>query len=160
MNLNVVYAVISLTGIWIIMSEIINVPTIIKGVTIGIGCVYIAYKFLPSYKINKIRLFRLSLYPFFLIGQIYYSAFRVIKLIFSGANVDIVDIKTKLSNNFLQTILANSITIVPGSISLDIKNNTLTVLRLIEKTNVSADPEIAGKMLKGKLEKMLLKIQR
>ena len=160
MNLNVVYAVISLTGIWIIMSEIINVPTIIKGVVIGIGCVYIAYKFLPSYKINKIRLFRLSLYPIFLIGQIYYSAFRVIKLIFSGANVDIVDIKTKLSNSFLQTILANSITIVPGSISLDLKENTLTVLRLMEKTNVSSDPEIAGEMLKGKLERVLLKIQK
>ena len=68
--------------------------------------------------------------------------------------------QAKISNSFLQTILANSITIVPGSISLDLKGDTITVLRFIEKTNVPKDPEIAGEMLKGKLEKTLLKMER
>ena len=160
MNLNVIYAVISLTGVWIIMSGVISIPTIITGNVIAIGCVYISYKFLPSQKISRIGLFRLSLYPFFLLGQIYYSAFRVIKLIFTNASVDIVNINTKITNSFLQTILANSITIVPGSISLDLNENSITAIRLIEKKNVSKDPFVAGEMLKGSMERVLLKIQK
>jgi multicomponent Na+:H+ antiporter subunit E len=155
----VIFAVILLAGTWVILSEDISVITIISGIVIGILCIYISNKLLPAQKIKNIKVFRLIIYIFYLFIQIYLSAFKVLKLIFTGARVDIVYVKTKIKNSFLQTMLANSITLPPGTISLDLKDSTITVLRLTNEKD-DQDEEIAGEVIKGKFEKMLLKMEK
>jgi multisubunit Na+/H+ antiporter MnhE subunit len=91
---------------------------------------------------------------------VYLGGFIVIKQILTHADVDIVRIKTKVSNKFLQTVLSNSITLIPGSTSLDMTDNTITVLRFKDKIDDSPDSEKAGEALKGNLEKILLKAER
>jgi len=160
LNTVVLYAVILLTGIWIILSESITVVTAVSGAVISIACVFISTKMLPVQKIKNVKISRLILYLFYLFGQIYLSAFKVIKFIFTGADVDIINVKTKISNSFLQTILASSITLPPGTISLELKDNVITVLRLKSRTKDFCDAETAGEAIKGKFEKMLLKMQK
>jgi multicomponent Na+:H+ antiporter subunit E len=155
-----VYVVLLLSATWIMLSEDISVQTIVSGIILSIICVYISSRLLADKKTVKIKLFRLTLYPFYLIGQVYLSAFYVIKLIIRGAEVNIIDVKTKISNNFFQTMLANSITLIPGTISLGITDNIITVLRLKEKNDEPCDPEAAGELIKGKIEKMLLKMEK
>ena len=99
------------------------------------------------------------MYPFYLIGQIYLAGFSAIKLILSQPKVDIVQVKTSVTNEFLKVILANSITLIPGTVSLDLKDETITVLWLREKTSGPEDLDNAGELIKGDLEKMLLKTQ-
>ena len=72
--------------------------------------------------------------------------------------VDIVTVKTKLKNESLRIILADSITLTPGSILLDLKDEFITLLWIRDKFTPS-DSETADRMLKGKLERRLLKAE-
>lgn len=160
MNIVVIYAIILLTVTWIILSESITVMTVIYGIIISAGCLYASNRLLPAQKIKNVKIFRLSIYLFYLIGRIYFSSFKVIKLIFSDPEVDIVKVKTQISNKFLRTLLANSISLPPGTISLDLKDDTITVLRLKDKTDELLDSETNSGLIMGKFEKMLLKMQK
>lgn len=160
MNTVVLYAIILLTGTWIILSEDFSIVTLVSGIVISIVCLIISTRLLPAQKIKNVKIFRLVFYIFYLFGQIYLSAFKALKLILTGADVDIVNVKTQITNSFLQTILANSITLPPGTISLELNDNVITVLRLKKKTDDSLDAMSAGESIKGRFEKMLLKMQK
>jgi len=100
------------------------------------------------------------LYLFYLIGQIYIGGISAIKIILFGAHVEIVKIQTHIRNKVLRTILVNSITLVPGSVSLDLSEDVITVLWLKRKTSGAPDIDNADEILKDKLEGMLLKAQK
>jgi multicomponent Na+:H+ antiporter subunit E len=90
----------------------------------------------------------------------YWAAILAIKLILVGAKADVVKIRTKIKSDFLKVALANSITLVPGSVTLDLKDNRLTVMMLRDKNAKDEDLENAGKLMTEKLEKRLLKAQK
>ena len=153
------YIVLLLTAIWIVLSESFTVSTALIGLVISVASVFFCRRLLPFSKIENINYFRLAIYPFYLLGQVYLSAFNVMRLIFTGADVEIVKVKTRISNVFLRAILANSITLAPGTVSLELKDDTITVLRLKEKTDNSKAVKSADESIKGNLEKMLIKAE-
>ena len=146
--------------IWIALMGSFSVRMTVLGAVISAGCVYFYSRMLPFPQITNINLFRLALYPVFLLVQVYVSAFAVMKIIITGAAVDTIQIKTGITNPFLRTLLANSITLIPGSISLELRDDTITVLRLLEKNPKNQNAEKAGRALQNRLEKMLLKMER
>ena len=154
----VLYKVVALTVIWFILKEEFTLSSALAGVIIGFCCVFFYYMLFPFPRIRGLNLFRLFVYIFYLMGQVYIGGFISIKRFLKGADVDIIQIKTKLSNDFLKTVLANSMTLIPGSISLDLTDDTFTMLRF-KKKNDDADMEKAGEALKGKLERLLLKVE-
>ena len=160
MNRNTVWTILLLTVIWVILSESLTVFSVLTGIGISVLCTYFCYRFLPFPRITNINFFRLALFPFYLIGEVYLSAFNAIKLILTGANVDAIEIKTQISSNFLRTLLANSITLTPCTVSLELNDDTITVLMLTGKTNSRRDTENTVASIKNKLEKMLLKAQK
>ena len=160
MNKNSIYSIIILTFLWVILSERISPVTMAAGLFIGAGCVFFSGKFLPLNKITGVNFFRLAMYPLYLIGQIYLAGFQAIRLILSGSKVDIVEIKTEITNEFLEVILANSITLIPGTVSLELKDEKITVLWLRDKKSGSDDMDKADEIIKGNLERKLLKAQR
>lgn len=83
-----------------------------------------------------------------------------IHVVLTDAHVEIVEVKTKITNMFLRTILVNSITFVPGSVSLDLQDDTITVLWLQRKKVGAQNIGNADELLKGKLERMLIKVQK
>ena len=149
-----------MTAIWIILTESFTVRTVATGFIISIGCVFFCNRFLPSPKTESINLFRLVLYIVYLFKQLYRAGLACIVIILTNAHVEIVEIKTQITNKFLRIILVNSITLVPGSISLDLNDDTITVLWLKKKTAETTEKEDAGEILKGKLERMLIKAQK
>lgn len=158
MNINSLYTIILLTAVWIILQEGFTILIVVSGLAISVCCVFFARRFLPMPRPAPIKPLRLLLYLFFLLGQMYSACFMVIKIIFTGAHVEIVEIQTKLTNKFLQTILVNSITLVPGSVSLGLAENKITVLWLKKKNDVGSAN--ADEFLKGKLERVLIKAQK
>jgi len=160
MNTNAVYLTIFLTVIWVILRESFTVFTVASGLVISSGCVYFSNRFLPKTGSSQVSPFRLAIYLIFLLGQIYAAGFSVIKIILTNPHVEIVEVKTQITNKLLRTLLVNSITIVPGSVSLDLKGNTITVLWLTKKTTGYQDTENADELIKGRLEKMLLKAEK
>ena len=157
---NNLYTIIILSIAWVLLSENISIPIAVTGIIISICCVFFSFRFLPVSRTADINLFRLFIYLFYLMGQVYLSAFKAIKLIFKGAEVNVVEVKTQISKNFLRTIIAISITLTPGSISLDLKDDIITVLLLSEKKYDLQDKENAAMSIKKTLEKNLLKAEK
>ena len=154
---------IFLTLIWVILSENTDPLSIAAGVVVSFVAVHLSARFLPVPKISGISLFRLALYPFFIIWQIYLAGLNAMGLVIKGSVVNIVRIKTELTNDFTKTLLANSITLTPGTITIDLNQDELTVLWLRE-TPLSREellkPDELGEEIKGTMERELHKLQR
>ena len=70
-------------------------------------------------------------------------------------NPGIVKFKTSLKTNFSKMVLANAITLTPGTLSIDIIDDTYYIHWIDVKTT---DPEEAKAEIAGKFEEILLKI--
>ncbi|MCL2365953.1 MAG: Na+/H+ antiporter subunit E [Oscillospiraceae bacterium] len=151
-----VLGVFSLAVIWIVLRENFSLFDVALGVGAGIACLFFANRFLPAEPSEEIKLSRLITYPFWLVGQIYLSGFFVIKMIVLGARADIVHFNTRLNSNVLKVIMGNSITLVPGSITLDYHDSEYTVVWMRAK-NASKPKGDSGNAVKGKLEARLIK---
>ena len=160
LNMNNLYVIILLTLVWVVLVESFSVFSIIAGIAISTFSVLIFRHFLPLQKYTEFRFFRFIAYLFFLFGNIYVSAIKTIMLIFKETSFDTITLETRLSNPFLQTMLAASITLTPGTISLDVKDNTITVLFLKETSQSLEESRISVEATKDKLEKLLLKAEK
>ena len=159
--MGIAFKTIFLTFIWVILREDFTLPTIAIGVIISIGCIAYSRKFLPLSEVKNVRFFRLFLYLFYLIWQIYLSGFHVIKLIITGkARPDFVTVQTKLTNESLRVVLADSITLTPGSILLDLTDDKITVVLMVGTDESPLTGSLADREIKGSLEERLLKAQR
>ena len=157
------FITILLTAIYIILCEDLSPMTISIGLVIGAACTYYCERTLPLDGTADLKLSLLLLYPAYIVWQVYLAGLAAIQLIVKGADVDIVEIKTQISDGFLRSMLANSITLTPGTISLDLQKDTITVLWLREKTETPRLPEDAdavGEQIKGQFERRLQKIQK
>jgi multicomponent Na+:H+ antiporter subunit E len=145
--------------VWIILFEKLNPSIVISGFITGYICLFFTEKYLIGgsyYKEYPISLFGILKYIVFLVLEIYKAGFSTIFKVFSGKiNPGVVDVETDLKDDFSIIILANSITLTPGTVTLDKKDNKLKILWLDMETD---DPEEAGKLIKKNLEKHLRKI--
>jgi multicomponent Na+:H+ antiporter subunit E len=157
---NSVYLVVICTIIWIILTERYTLVSVSTGIVVSIGCVLFCRKFLPLDSIAGVNFLKLFVYIFYMLGQMYVSAILTIKLILKGAKADIVEIHTDISNEFLRVILANSITLVPGSITLEMREQKITILLLHEKTWGLLELAAASDKVKGGLERKLINMQK
>ena len=160
MKKNTLYTIILLTAAWIMLVERFTLPLLAAGFAISAICLYIYHRSLPLPEIAGINLLRLALYPLYLIWELYLSAFGAIKLVLTGAGVDVIEVKTRITNSFLQTMLANSVTLTPGTISLDLKDDRISILMLKGKAESHGDAQKAGEALISRLERFLIKAQK
>lgn len=70
-------------------------------------------------------------------------------------NPGIVKFKTKLTTNYSKMVLANSITLTPGTLTVDVIDDTFYIHWIDVKTT---DPEKAFTEIAESFEKILLKI--
>ncbi len=70
-------------------------------------------------------------------------------------NPGIVKIKTRIKSEMGKTFLANSITLTPGTFTVDIKDEFLYIHWINVKTT---DVEEASRTIAGRFEKFLIKI--
>ena len=151
----VVFPVLVFLAIWIIFTESLSPGMVLIGVAVSVGCAHFSERLLPMKVTAGVSFFKVGAYLFYLIGCIYMAGFNAIKLIVQGAKVDIVAIKTDIGNDFLKVMLANSITLTPGTITLDLEGEDITVLWLREKSSGAEDLENAGAIIKGGMEARL-----
>ena len=159
MGRHTIFVYIALTLIWIVLVEELSWRSLAMGMFSTIICLHFAGKFLPFEEIKRVNFFRLIIFPFFLIGQIYTSGFTVIKILLKGHKLDIVTIRTKIQNETLRVMLADTITLTPGSILLDLLEDSVVVLWMREK-NSKVDSDTAAEIIMGKLERGLIKAEK
>ena len=144
--------------IWLALTLSFNRQELITGIGVSFVLSLFLYKYykelgLPGLSIKKFVYFLLYIVVLFkeIIKANFDVAYRVIhpKM---PIKPGIVTIKTSLKSNIGKLTLANSITLTPGTFTLDIKDDTL----LIHWINVkSADTEKATKIIGERFEKYL-----
>lgn len=144
--------------LWIILNENISAATFFTGGVFGLLAVSFTENVLTFTNYSNTynaKPFVMVKYFFYLVYQIYFSGFSTLKMILShNINPDIVTIETEIEDDFKKCILANSITLTPGTVTLDVKGKSLKVLWI---NCLTKDSKEAGEIIKGKLERKLLK---
>ena len=98
------------------------------------------------------------MYFFVFIIALIKSNFDVARRVLSpklDINPGIVVFKTKLKNDFAKMVLANSITLTPGTLTVDVIKNNFYIHWIDVKTE---DPEEVYQQIAAPFEKILLKI--
>ena len=140
------------------LRESIHILTVVQGVVISIGCLFFSNRYFPLKKIADVNFFKLALYPFYLLGQVYIFSILVVKMIIFGARVEIIELETKLESAALKAILGDSINLTPSTILLDLKEAKIPILWL-RKRDDPESTEGADASIKDGFEKRLLNAQ-
>ena len=102
------------------------------------------------------RLYFLLVFLLVILWKIYAASFRVAWQVLSGRiNPRIVHFRTRLKYDLARAILANAITLTPGTVTLDLDEDHLIVHWLDAKTSHSHH---AGKIIKEHFENWLRRI--
>lgn len=147
---------ILLTIIWVILFEEINLFVIITGIILPLVVIIFTNKFLLQgnyYEHYNMGIWQFIKYFLALVREIFIAGWGVIPNIISGeSTVSIVTCETKLSDDFLIDILANSVTLTPGTVTIEKKGSTLRIL-VLDTESLGKEPREA---LPLSLEEMLL----
>jgi len=102
------------------------------------------------------RLHYLAVFAAVLVFNMYIASFRVLLQILRGnINPGIVHFRTRLKTDIARVALASSITLTPGTITLDLDDDHLVVHWLDARTTHS---RYAGKLIVGAHERLLKKV--
>lgn len=143
---------------WIALFEKISLFMVFSAPSIALLVILISEKFflkdryIDLYYFNSIHLLG---YGLLLVWEIYKAGLAVLPYIISGkANPTILSIHTELEDNLEIALITNSITLTPGTISLDVRGQNILVLWINPTTK---EPTIAGRKIKGRLEDYIKK---
>jgi multicomponent Na+:H+ antiporter subunit E len=144
------------TGFYVILSESYTIYSILLGLVLSIIALQFTDRFLlgqPYHHLHGFRFFPFLRYLLFLLKEIYVAGFAMIFMIITHKiNPAIVEIETNLTEDYQRVILANSITLTPGTITVELTDNKLRVL-WINKT--SDNPDEIKKQIAASIEKKL-----
>ncbi|MDF2890174.1 MAG: sodium:proton antiporter [Clostridia bacterium] len=139
---------------WLILCEKLNAEVFMIGIVISAAVYYFNRNLLPTgnFRIRKLPLY--ALYLLLLLKEIILANISVAGIVLSPKmNVSpcIVRLKTQLKSKLHRAILANSITLTPGTLTVQFIEDELIVHCLVKAY-------IPG-LIHSKFEKLLLKIE-
>ncbi|MCL2226187.1 MAG: Na+/H+ antiporter subunit E [Oscillospiraceae bacterium] len=130
MGKHTIFVTLTLTFVWIILMEGFSWQNAAIGMFMSMLSMHFVGKFFNFDEIRNVSFFRLALYPFWLIARIYADALFLTKLILTDAKWGKTTTKLNLDNESLRIILAFSITLTPGSVYLELKDNDIVLLSI------------------------------
>lgn len=144
--------------IWIALTLSFSNQELITGFVVAFT---IAYLYTTNYKSTDKFRFRPIIYVQYLIifiKNLVLSNLDIAKRVIDPKlpiNPGIVEIKTELKKDYKKLILANSITLTPGTITIDVKDDTLFIHWIdVTTTDIKQTTDIIA----GDFEKILLKL--
>ena len=155
---NFLYLFVSLILVWLALTASLDFEELTAGIFISLVLSFFLTKTyiglgLPPLSIKRVMFF--LIYIFIVLGEIVKANFDVAYRVLHPKmpiRPGIVLIKTRLKQNLAKMILANSITLTPGTFTLDILGDNL----LIHWINVRTENvEEATKIIAGRFEKYL-----
>ena len=155
-------------GFWLLLTWTFDAQEVIAGLLVSL----VAALFSARYFVHEdaLRLFKpqrfgaLFAYVFVFLQELWKANVDVAKRCLTGCkniNPGIIRIPVETKGDYAQAMLANSITLTPGTMTLDIAEDPENgnVYYYIHWLDVaSEDPEEAGQMIKGRMEKWIRRI--
>ena len=138
-----------LFGFWIIFSGMFDLFHLSLGVLCSALVAYVSCDMMlrdPEGKNRLQKAWRFALYVPWLIYQVVLANFHVAMLVLNPERIhpQVIRFKTKLKSDFSMVTLANSITLTPGTITMDIIDREFIVHALSER--------VAMDLLNGDME--------
>lgn len=146
---------------WLLITFRLTVPNIIVGSTASLICslIFAKYYFHNVYKfLQPKRYFWFIVYLVIFIWECLKANLDVAYRVLHPAmpiRPGIVKVKTSLKSDFAKTLLANSITMTPGTITVDIIDDYLYIHWIFIR---SEDPEVYTRIITGAFEKYIKRI--
>jgi multicomponent Na+:H+ antiporter subunit E len=147
--------------LWLMLTFEFNIPNLIVGAAASVVTSAIFTRF---FIVNVYKLFQPARYFWFLVYLVVFLweclkanidvAYRVLHPAMP-IRPGIVRVKTTLRSDLAKTLLANSITMTPGTISVDIIGDTLFIHWIYVR---SEDPEVYTPIITGAFEKYIKRI--
>lgn|GEM_PF-713168 len=156
MGRHTIFTIVALTFVWCILMEAFTWQTVAIGLFVSMLALHFFRKFFGFDEIKNVNFRKLLIYPLWLLWRIYVDAFFLMKLIVTDAKWGMMTEELVLENESLRLMLADSITLTPGSvyISRDKKNITLLCIGSRKKEGYPASVDDLRK-----IEGMLLAAQ-
>lgn len=149
---------ITLCLIWIIANGTLATPTLITGVIISAAIALAFATFSKTYSVihwsPKVLIYYLIYFGLFSL-ELIKANLNVMRLVFRpdlNINPGIVEIKTSLQTPLGRLALANSITLTPGTLVVDVREDSLFVHWIDVKHR---DPQLATEAIASRFEKLL-----
>ena len=145
---------------WLLITFRLTLPNIITGTIASLICsaIFSRYYFHNVYKfLQPQRYMWFLIYLVIFIWECIKANFDVAYRVLHPAmpiKPGIVRLKTSLKSEFARTLLANSITMTPGTITVDIIDDEYYIHWIYVK---SEDPEVYTRMITGVFEKYIKK---
>ena len=146
---------------WLLFSESLDPASLIIGVVFCYAVASLTYSlFIDITEAEKRslipRVHLIFVYILYILFKMYAASFKVLYNVVRGnINPRVVHFRTKLKSDLARVALTNSITLTPGTITLNIDDDHLIVHWLDAKTTHS---RYAGDLIKGTMEKLLKRI--
>ena len=123
-----------LFGFWVLLNgkwttEIAIVGVIVCAALYAFMCTFMGYSPKQEWKLAK-RLPKILSYLVYLVGEIFKSSYDTIRLIWSPEmeiQPRLISFRTRLRTDAAKVVLANSITMTPGTITVDVQGDTYLV---------------------------------
>ena len=148
--LRLMLAVIALFLVWLLWGGLYKTPVLQLGIASCCLVVWLTHRMaIPDQENHSWALyFRMPLYWVWLLGQMIVSNVQVLRMVLgplSALSPTIVEVDAKASSKFALTLLGNSITLTPGTLTINIENSTITAHCL---TAATAKDLSAGAMIR------------
>lgn len=146
---------------WLLLTWSFTAQEMIAGAVVSLAAALFASKFFiheDAFRLLKpARLGALAAYVVTFLRELVKANLDVARRVFGGCkdvNPGIVKVPVGLEGDYAQAMLANSITLTPGTITLDIAEQDGKTYYYIHWIDVAeSDREKAGELIKGSLEK-------
>ncbi|MDO8861164.1 Na+/H+ antiporter subunit E [Haliea sp. E1-2-M8] len=124
-------AVMALFLVWLLWGGLYKTPVLQLGIASCCLVVWLTHRMArPDQETHSWTLYyRIPFYWLWLVGQMVISNVQVLRMVLgplSALSPTIVEVEAKATSKFALTLLGNSITLTPGTLTIDIDGNRLT----------------------------------
>jgi len=127
---SIVYWTLFLFSLWLILSGSLHWQNLLIGFTVSYGIALLYVKMFKDETLYRFSILAFVKYLGILFKNLLISNIQINKRILSpemNISAAIVAVKTDLESDWKKLLLANSITLTPGTLTLDIKDDTLFI---------------------------------
>ncbi len=151
---------------WLLLTWSFETQELVAGAIVSLAAALFSARFFIHDKafwlFNPAKFGALFCYVFVFLGELIKANVDVAKRCFGGCtnvNPGIVKVPVDLGPDYAQAMLANSITLTPGTITLDIAEQDGQTYYYIHWIDVAEQDRVkAGEIIKGRMEKWIRRI--
>lgn len=151
------FIVCAMTFLYVVFVQTLSMQTVVIGIIISAFVLFLSQSFFLKTSIFALTMPSLYCFLFFayLLSQIFKGSLASLIGIFEKTtNVRLIRYQTHLKSDALKCMLANAITLTPGTVTADIKGDVLEVLKLCRASEHDSAASIK------KMEVLLARMER